>query len=138
MSWFFVLILWTKIPKLLTILWLIKLKNSRNAYFVIVFMRHCLRKPHDSKKSTFSDRLEMFFFWKPISSLVIWQIFRIFGHSLADWQGLEGSLWPLKLAFFEKVTFSLKMVPFPQFLTETNDSNTHFRAFFMLYTNQIT
>jgi hypothetical protein len=28
----------------------------------IFFKRHCLRKPHDSKKSAFSDRLEMFFF----------------------------------------------------------------------------
>ena len=28
--------------------------------------------------------LKCFFFWKPISSLVIWQIFRIFGHSIVD------------------------------------------------------
>ena len=30
------------------------------------------------------------------------------------------------------------MVPLSQFLTKTKDSKTHFRAFFMLYTNQLT
>ncbi len=35
--------------------------------------------------------LKCFFFWKLLSSLVIWQIFRIFGHSLVDIQGFEGT-----------------------------------------------
>jgi hypothetical protein len=33
--------------------------------------------------------------------------------------------------------FFLKIVPFSHFLTESNNPNTHFRKFFMLYTNQI-
>ena len=45
------------------------------------------------KKPIVSNRLLMLIFWKPISSLVIWQIFRIFGHSLTDWQGLEDRIW---------------------------------------------
>ena len=37
--------------------------NTNEAYnHRIVVKRHCLRKSHDSKKSIFSDRLEMFFF----------------------------------------------------------------------------
>jgi hypothetical protein len=31
-----------------------------------------------------------------------------------------------------------KIVPFSQFLTKTSNSNSHFSAFFMLYTNQLT
>ncbi len=31
----------------------------------------------------------MLTFLKPISKLVIWKVFRIFGHSLTDWQGLN-------------------------------------------------
>ena len=91
-----------------------------------------------TKKSTFSYRLLMLIFWKPISNLVIWQIFRIFGHSLTESQGLEESEWGLFRHFFRYSPFSLKVVPFSQFWTKSNNSNTHFRAFFMLYTNQIT
>ena len=90
------------------------------------------------KKSNLSNRLLMLFFWKPISNLVIWQIFRIFGHSLTESQGLEESVWGLFRHFFRYSPFSLKVVPFSQFWTKSNNSNTHFRAFFMLYTNQIT
>ncbi len=91
-----------------------------------------------SKKSTFSYRLLMLIFWKSISNLVIWQIFRIFGHSLTESQGLEESEWSLFRQFFRYSPFSLKEVPISQFWTKSNNSNTHFRAFFMLYTNQIT
>jgi hypothetical protein len=47
-----------------------------------------------------------------ISNLVYWQIFRIFEDSLVDIQGLEGSLYPIGLTFFEKSSYSLKMVLF--------------------------
>ncbi len=90
-----------------------------------------------SKKSTFSYRLFVLIFWKPISNLVIWQVFRIFGHSLTVWQGWEESEWDLFRHFFRYSPFSLKVVPFSQFWTKSNNSNTHFRAIFMLYTNSI-
>ncbi len=73
---------------------------------------------------------------KPI--LVIWQIIRIFGHSLTDWQGLEGRVWNSDRHFFQYWLFSLKVVPFTQILSKSNNSNRHFRAFFMHYMNQIT
>jgi hypothetical protein len=34
--------------------------------------------------------------------------------------------------------FLIKTVPFSQILTKSYNPNTHFKAFFMLYTNQIT
>jgi hypothetical protein len=40
--------------------------------------------------------------------------------------------------FFRYAPFLLEIVSISQFLTKTNDSNTHLRKFFMLYTNQIT
>jgi hypothetical protein len=43
----------------------------------------------------------MFFFLRPISYLVFRLIFRIFGYSLVDRQGLEGSLYTLRWAFSE-------------------------------------
>ena len=91
-----------------------------------------------SKKSTFSDRLEMIFFWKPISKLVIWQIFRKFGHSLTDWHRLKDSVWSSYRHFFKYWPFPVKVVPFSLILTKSYNSNTHFGAFFMLYLNQIT
>ena len=90
------------------------------------------------KKSTFSDRLEMFFFWRPISKLVDSQFFRKLGHSLADWHRFKVRVWARNGHFFYWRPFLLKIVPFSQFLTKTIDSKTHFRAFFMLYTNQLT
>jgi hypothetical protein len=89
------------------------------------------------KKSTFSYRLLVLIFWKPISKLVNWQIFRIFGHSLTDWHRLEGRVWNSYRHFFQYWLFSLKLVPFTQFWTKSNNSNAHLRAFFMLYTIQI-
>jgi hypothetical protein len=40
--------------------------------------------------------------------------------------------------FFHYSPFSPKTVPISQFLTKSNNPNTNFRAFFMLYTNRIT
>ena len=90
------------------------------------------------KKSILLNRLLMLFFWKPISNLVIWQIFRIFGHSFTDWQGLEERVWGSYRHFFQYSPFSLKTVSISQILTKSYNPNTHFKAFFMLYTNQIT
>ncbi len=90
-----------------------------------------------SKKSTFSDRLLISFFWKPISKLVIWQIFRIFGHSLTDWHRVKDSVKISFLHLFQYWLFSLKIGPISQFLAKSYDPNTHFRAFFMLFKIQI-
>ncbi len=56
--------------------------------------------------------------------------FRIFGHSLVNKEGLEG--------FFEKVSFSLKIAPFTQYLTKSINASTHYLTFCLLYTNLIT
>jgi len=78
------------------------------------------------------------FFWKPISKLVTWQIFRKFGHFLTDIHGLEIWVWNSYRHFFKYWPFSVKVVPISLILTKSNNPNTHFGAFFMLYTNQIT
>ena len=39
--------------------------SHRYNFLILSFKRHCLRKSHDSTKSTFSDRLEMFFSGSP-------------------------------------------------------------------------
>jgi hypothetical protein len=54
------------------------------------------------KTGTIQQKLLMSFFLKPLSNLVSWQMFRIFGHSLADIQGLEGSLYTPKMGIFLK------------------------------------
>ncbi len=91
-----------------------------------------------SKKSTFSDRLLMSFFWKPISKLVIWQIFRIFGHSLTDWHRVKDSVKISFWHFSKSGSFFLKTVPISQILSKSTNSNTHFREFLMLFQIQIT
>ena len=91
------------------------------------------RKRHFSK-----NRLEMFFFWKPISKLVDSYFFRILGHSLADWHKVKVRAWGRNGHFFNGRSILLEIVPFSQFWTKTYISNTHYLAFFMLYTNQIT
>ena len=119
-----------------------KKKNLPRRKFVKIFFRLIQillsEKIAYTKKSTFSYRLLMLIFWKPISNLVIWQIFRIFGHSLTESHGLEESEWGLFRHFFQYSPISLIVVPFSQFSSKSNDSYSHFRAFFMLYTNQIT
>ncbi len=69
-----------------------------------------------------------------ISYLANFQNFWILPHWLA---GVRRQRMGLKLTFLCIKIFSLKRVSFSQFLTKTIDSKTHFRAFFMLYTNQI-
>ncbi len=45
----------------------------------------------------------LFFSWKPISKLVIWQIFRSLGHSLVNIKGLERKLFkPTKICILWK------------------------------------
>ena len=63
----------------------------------------------DKKKSRSSDRPEACFFWKPISKLVVWWIFRIFGHSVTEIQGLEGRVWSSYRHFFQYWNFKTEI-----------------------------
>jgi hypothetical protein len=89
----------------------LKIKGS------IVFLEALSEKPVRLKKT--DVRISASHVFSESSSLVIKQIFKIFGHSLVDRQGLDRNLCPLRWAFFEKVGFSLKMVPFYHLLFET-------------------
>jgi len=73
-----------------------------------------------------------------ISNLVIWLSSRIFEKVLFGLSGLEESEQDPYSNLIQYSPFSLKIVPFSQFWAKSNNPNTHFRAFFMLYTNQIT
>jgi hypothetical protein len=70
-----------------------------------------------------------------LSNLANFQNFWTLPHWLA-WVRRK-CIW-LFLHFFQYSPFLLKLVPFSQILTKFKNSNTHFRAFFMLYMNQIT